>query len=263
MPEPRIAAQLYTLRDYLTTPEDIRRHLPRVRELGYRAVQRSAVGPMPPEAFRALCDDLELDIVATHVSLPAILNDTERVVAEHRTYGCRHVGIGGLGFGGDLKDPAALRQAVDQLNEAAAKLFEAGLSFSYHNHHHEFEPVGEGERRMPLLQHLIQECDESVCFEIDTYWVQAGGGDPADWIDRVSGRCPLLHYKDMTIRDRQQHFAPVGLGNLNWPAINRAARAADALFVIVEQDRCEVEPTDPFDALGASFRNLLAMGFDA
>jgi hypothetical protein len=31
--------------------------------------------------------------------------------------------------------------------------------------------------------------------------------------------------------------------------------------VIVEQDTCEVEPHDPFEALGLSFRNLRAMGF--
>jgi hypothetical protein len=34
-----VAAQLYTLRDYMKTPEDIRKSLKKVSEMGYTAVQ--------------------------------------------------------------------------------------------------------------------------------------------------------------------------------------------------------------------------------
>lgn len=254
MSEPRIAAQLYTLRDYLKTPDDIRANLPRVAALGYRAVQLSAVGPMPDDELRAACDANGLEIAATHVGLDAILNDTAAVVAQHAAYGCRHVAVGGI-QGEQTAD--GYRRRAAQCSAAAEKLWAAGLTFSYHNHNHELERFD----GVPGLKMMIDESVDAACFEIDTYWIQAGGGDPAAWIELVAGRCPVLHYKDMAVVGRDQKFAPVGEGNLNWERINSAARQANAEWVIVEQDRCEVPPTDPFEALGVSFRNLVAMGF--
>lgn len=256
MSNPRIAAQLYTLRDFLKTPEDIAASLPRVAALGYRAVQTSGLGPIDHAELRQICDGCGLEIIATHVGLEAILNQTEAVVEQHRIYGCRHVGVGGIG---GEQTAESYRERARQCTAAAAALRPAGLSFSYHNHNHELERFD----NLPGLGIMVDESSDDACFEIDTYWIQAGGGDPAEWIDRVAGRCPILHYKDMAVVGREQKFAPVGLGNLNWERINRAAREANAEFVIVEQDRCELPPTDPFEALGVSLRNLLTMGFPA
>ncbi|MBI5831370.1 MAG: sugar phosphate isomerase/epimerase [Armatimonadetes bacterium] len=253
----RLAAQLYTLRDYLKTPEDIRANLPRVAAIGYRAVQLSAVGPMDPAELRGICDDLGLTICATHVGIEGILNETAACIAQHEAYGCKHVAIGGLP--GDLRSAEGYARFVGMANEAAAKLGDAGLTFSYHNHSFELQKYG-GRTALALL---VEDTDPAVCFEIDTYWIQHGGGDPAAWIEKVSGRCPLLHYKDMQMVGSAQKFAPIGEGNLNWERINAAARASVAEYVIVEQDSCEVEPTDPFEALAKSFANLTAMGWTA
>ncbi len=253
MPEPRIAAQLYTLRDYLKTPADIATSLARVAKMGYQAVQTSGLGPIDHAELRRICDGEGLEICATHVGIDDILTKTAEVADQHHTYGCRHVGVGGLA--GEQTE-AAYRERARICNQAAAALKPYNLSFSYHNHNHELQRYG----AIAGLKLMIDETSNDVCFEIDTYWIQAGGGDPVQWIDYVSGRCPLLHYKDMTVIGRDQKFAPVGEGNLNWPAINQAARSANAEFVIVEQDRCEIEPTDPFEALALSLRNLKAMG---
>ncbi|HAZ63264.1 MAG TPA: sugar phosphate isomerase/epimerase [Armatimonadetes bacterium] len=253
----RIAAQLYTLRDYLKTEEDIRANLPRVAEIGYRAVQLSAVGPIDAGDLRELCDSLELEICATHIGIEDILERTEQTVATHRTYGCRHIAIGGLP--GNLRNPEGYATFVGMANEAAVKLAPAGMVFSYHNHSFELEKIGE----RTALATLIEDTDVRVGFEIDTYWIQHGGGDPAEWITKVAGRCPLLHYKDMQMIGSSQKFAPVGQGNLNWERINTAAIHGGAEWIIVEQDSCEVPPTDPFEALAVSFANLRAMGFDA
>ncbi|NUP99014.1 MAG: sugar phosphate isomerase/epimerase [Armatimonadetes bacterium] len=250
---PRIAAQLYTLRDYLKTPADIAASMTKVAKLGYKAVQTSGLGPIDHAELRRICDGEGLEIVATHVGIQDILEKTEACAEQHHIYGCKHVGIGGLGGDQTLE---AYRERARQCTEAAAKLKPHGLTFSYHNHNHELQRYGQ----RPGLQIMIEESSDDVCFEIDTYWIQAGGGDPAQWIGMVSGRCPLLHYKDMAVIGREQKFAPVGEGNLNWEAINAAAKEANAEFVIVEQDRCEIEPTDPFEALGLSLRNMQAMG---
>lgn len=257
MAEARIAAQLYTLRDYLKTPADQVVTLQKVAALGYKAVQMSAVGPHEWAEFRQAADDAGLTICATHIGIGDILNETAKVVDQHAAYGCQHVGIGGLP--GDMRSGEGFVKFVDMANEAAEKLAAHGLTFSYHNHSFELERFGD----RTGLQILIEDTAAAVCFEIDTFWIQHGGGDPAAWIDKVSGRCPLLHYKDLTYYAGGQKMAPVGSGNLNWQRINAAAASAGAQWLIVEQDVCEVPPTDPFDALAESFRNLQAMGLPA
>ena len=253
MADPRIAAQLYTLRDFLKTPADIAANLPKVAKLGYKCVQTSGLGPIDHQELRTICDGEGLEIIATHIGIDAILNETEQVAEQHHIYGCKHVGIGGMGGDQTLE---AYRERARKCTAAAEALAPFNLTFSYHNHNHELQRYG----KLPGLQVMIDESADAACFEIDTYWIQAGGGDPTEWINKVAGRCPLLHYKDMAVVGREQKFAPIGEGNLNWTAINAAARAAGAEFVIVEQDRCEIEPTCPFEALGLSLRNLQAMG---
>ena len=96
--------------------------------------------------------------------------------------------------------------------------------------------------------------------ELDTYWIQAGGGDPVAWIRRCAGREPLLHLKDMTVTpQREQRYTEVGEGNLNWPDILAAAEAGGVEYLLVEQDECYER--DPFESLAISFRNLSAMGY--
>ena len=253
----RLAAQLYTLRDYLKTPEDIRANLPRVAAIGYKAVQLSGLGPIDAAELRGICDDLGLEICATHVGIEYILNETAACIAQHEAYGCRHVAIGGLP--GDLRSAEGYPKFVGMANEAAAKLGAAGMTFSYHNHSFELQRYGD----RTALALLIEDTDPSVGFEIDTYWIQHGGGDPAAWIEKVSSRCTLIHYKDMQMSGSSQKFSAIGEGNLNWERINAAVRASVAEWVIVEQDSCELAPTDPFESLALSFGNLVAMGWSA
>jgi sugar phosphate isomerase/epimerase len=57
---------------------------------------------------------------------------------------------------------------------------------------------------------------------------------------------------------REQRFAEIGEGNLNWPAIMEAARKGGVEWYLVEQDRSY--DRDPFESLAISYRNLKAMG---
>ena len=56
MPASVIAAQLYTLREFLKTPEDIASSLKKVRQLGYESVQVSGLGPIEPVRLKEAAD---------------------------------------------------------------------------------------------------------------------------------------------------------------------------------------------------------------
>ena len=91
-----IGAQLYTLRDFLKTPPDIAKTLKKVREIGYEAVQLSAVGPIDPKELRKLLDGEGLSVCATHASYEKMRDNPEAVLEEHRILKCTNTAIGGL-----------------------------------------------------------------------------------------------------------------------------------------------------------------------
>ena len=93
--------------------------------------------------------------------------------------------------------------------------------------------------------------------QIDTYWVQFGGGSPAAWIRRLRGRAPTVHVKDMDVSEGQPVMAEVGEGNLDWPDVLAACREAGVEWLIVEQDECR---RNPFESLAISRRNLRTLG---
>jgi len=95
-------------------------------------------------------------------------------------------------------------------------------------------------------------------FTIDTYWVQAGGSDPAYWIKKLAGRVDCIHLKDYVIVDGQPRMAEILEGNLNWDAIFDAAKTAGVKYALVEQDDAYVG--DPFECLNTSFKNLKKRG---
>ncbi len=249
-----IGAQLFTLRDFIQTPEDIAKSMKKVREIGYEAVQVSAMGPIDKKELRKILDGEGIKCAATHIGFEEMRDDTERVVEEHKILGCEYPAIGGLP--GEYRNAEGFARFARDASEVGAKLAEHGLTFGYHNHSFELEKFGD----RTGLQILMEDSDpKTVTFEIDTYWIQHGGGCPAKWIEKASGRIPLLHLKDMGVGPDGPWMTEVGEGNLDWPSILAAAKAAGTIWYLVEQDTCQ---RDPFESLAISLRNMKAMGLD-
>ena len=101
---------------------------------------------------------------------------------------------------------------------------------------------------------------EELGFTLDTFWVKAGGYDVIEEIKRLSGRLPVVHFKDMLItEDGQRKMAWVGGGNqLDFEAIIPAFEAAGTKLAYVEQDDCNGE--NPFDCLKKSYDYLVSLG---
>ncbi|MEE2659109.1 MAG: sugar phosphate isomerase/epimerase [Candidatus Latescibacterota bacterium] len=247
-----IGAQLFTLRDFLKTPDDIRSTFSRVRDLGYEAVQTSALGSIDATELRRIADDNGLRIVATHVSYDLLRNESRQVIDDHQTWGCRHVAIGGLPQ--EYRNEEGFPRFAREASRAVRPLIDAGLTFSYHNHSFELERFGSS----TALEILIEESDpRTFSFEIDTYWIQHGGGNPVSWLRRLKDRMHIVHLKDLAMHGSEQLFAEVGEGNLEWQPILEACADADIEWYLIEQDRCQ---RDPFESLGISLRNLRQMG---
>jgi sugar phosphate isomerase/epimerase len=124
----------------------------------------------------------------------------------------------------------------------------------YHNHHNEFRKIG-GKLVLETLMEAVPP--EEMGFTLDTFWVQAGGGDPAQWLERLDGRIPCIHLKDYAFG---QSMAVIGEGNINFDRVFEKAEAGGTRYMLVEQDDCHGE--DPIECLRRSYRYLKACGFD-
>ena len=98
--------------------------------------------------------------------------------------------------------------------------------------------------------------DEELQTELDTCWVNVGGEEPAAYIEKYTGRAPVVHLKDFAGQkgngplykligiDEEEtadnantfEFRPVGSGVQDFPKIIAAAEKAGATWVVVEQD---------------------------
>ncbi len=245
MKKSQIAAQLYTLRDFLKTPEDIAKSLAKVRQIGYEAVQISGMGEISTSELNKILANEGLVNCATHESGKSIVEETDKVIARLQELNCKFTA-----YPYPHQVPANYDEAValaKQLNTAAEKMAAAGQVLCYHNHAIEFRRF-DGK----LMLDIFYDNAPAMYSELDTYWVQSGGCCPTQWVKKMAGRLPLLHLKDFMIgEDNKGTMAAIGAGNLDWPSIIAAAEAGGTEWYIVEQDVC---PKDPFECLADSFK---------
>jgi len=252
MDDPKIGAQLFTLREYTQSLEEFRATCQRLFEIGYRAMQVSALGKdLKAGEVAEAARSCGLKIAATHVSWERCLTELPQVIAEHRLWGCEHTAIGSVPRERYFSLEGA-RRFVEEAGPVCERLADAGISFSHHNHHWEFAHYA-GKAWLERVMELSE--GSALGFELDVHWIMAGGADPVDWISRAAGRVPLLHCKDFVVTEQgERRFAPVGAGNMNWTAILRAAEASSVQWYLIEQDDCY--GADPFECLAESFANL-------
>jgi sugar phosphate isomerase/epimerase len=248
----QVALQLYTLRDYLKTPTDIRHALKKVRAIGYESVQASGLGPIEDSELLKILSDEGLGLCATHEGSDLIRQEPEKVAAKLSRLGCKYTAYP-FPAGVDWSKPGDVESLVADLDRAGAVLAKAGQVLTYHNHAVELMPF----QGMTALDYIYAKTNpQNLQGEIDTYWIQHGGGDPVAWCAKLAGRLPLLHLKDYTVKPNgTPDFAAIGAGNLNWKAIIAAAEKSGCEWFIVEQDST---PGSPFDAVKQSFDYIKA-----
>ncbi len=248
----RIGAQLYTVREFMQDLDGFSETLKKVADIGYKTVQVSGSCPFSAEWLRGELKKTGLECVLTHTPADRLVGETEKVAEEHKIFGCRYVGLGWNAF--DLESGDTPEAFTEKYRPAAGILYKNGLKFMYHNHDREFQRCGE----KLVLESLAEAFEPEIMgFTLDTFWVQAGGGDPAQWLRRLSGRVDCIHLKDYAFGRK---FAVLGEGNMNFDAIFNAADDAGTKYMLVEQDDCYGE--DPFECLKRSYLYLRARGFE-
>ena len=222
-----IGLGLYTVRADLE--RDFAGTVQAVAGMGYLGVETAGFpGGTTPQAAKRLFDDLGLTVVAAHSALP-VGDKQNEVLDTLAALGCQRLVCPWLAPE-HFETRAGIQKACDTLTEANAVAREHGLSLGYHNHWFEFGQV-DGQ---PAYRHLAACLPPEVFFEIDTYWVQVGGLDPAAVVAELGARVPLLHIKDGP-GARGVPMLAVGDGIMDFPAL-LAAAGDHPEWLVVELD---------------------------
>ena len=255
------AVQMFTLRDYIQTPEGLAESIRRVREeIGCDTVQFSRVGPsIPADFITSVVKEYDMKVCVTHSPMQRIFHDLPALIKEHQAWGCPQVGLGNLencylddGYEGYRRFIADIAPVVEELKKN-------GMTFAYHSHTFEF--VQYHGRRMYDM--LVEDTDpEGFHFIQDSFWMKYGGLPHEKYMEKVAGRMEVLHVKDFTpmligpLGRVAGETGTIGEGNIYYPPLLQAAARTGVQVVAIEQDRCQ---RDPFACLKDAYGELKRM----
>lgn len=238
----KIGVQLYTIRDFMTTEEDIRASFKKLKAIGIDQGQTAGCA-IPYEDFGRIAREENFELVGTHDNLQMMVDDFDQAYKNHQALGTNIMGIGGFSF----STAADVAEFIPKANAIGEKIASKGGKFTYHHHSKEFIKLENGDSCMNMLMEGLNP--KTTSFVVDTYWLQYGGADVRQWISKMNGRIDILHLKDMAFGSQGPFITEIGNGNLNFPGIIEEAEKAGVKYYVIEQDIC---PGDPFESLKQS-----------
>ena len=259
--KPKFSLQMYTLREFMKTPEDLEKTFARVAEMGYKSVQITK--PAFVETYGELTAQLRRhglqadSVICTVYSIPEQL---DQIVRDAEVLGSNVLRTDSIRKE-DRYSIEGYRSFAKHLNHCGKLLREKGLDFMYHFHAFEWTDFN-GIRGMDIL--LNETVPEYVMFQPDPFWLTAAGMEPSRALELFKGRMRYIHCKDYVIRPPvdgvlemvPRASAPVGTGNLHWAEIIETANKLGVENFVVEDD---MGILDPFVSAETSLRNLEKM----
>jgi len=247
-----VAVQMWTVRKEMA--EDLAGTLARIAEIGYAGVELWFPEFPPVVDLKALLVDTGLKAMGAHVPYLQLRDNFSAVAEYHQALGNTDLAIPII--------PADLRQSsenwhkrIPEIAEIARKAKNAGFRFSYHNHAVEFQETVDGQEAHDVIFESIGA--DLLKAELDTFFIAQMDKDPVAYINRYSGRVPLLHLKEKSGTPEISEGTEIGQGVIDWDSVFAAAEAAGVEWYIVEQN-CEGLPA--LESIRVSFEYLRSKG---
>lgn len=239
-----IGVQMYSFRNII--PEiGLEATLDAIRDMGITEIEGGPGGDMSPEEYRRLVEERGLAIPSTGAGFEQLADDPEGIVERAKTLGSNYVMVSWIPHDTGNFNFDNASHAVDVFNSTGKVLSEHGLILKYHFHGYEMQPHEDG----TLLDYIIENTNpEHVSFQLDIFWAYFGGADPAELLETYGDRFVSLHVKDMqkgiekdlTGLTDPEYDVILGTGELDMPAIMKAAKAAGVKHYFIEDESSRV-----------------------
>ena len=239
--------QLWSVRDDLA--KDPKEVLKQLASYGYKQIEsfegrQGMFWGMTNTEFKSYMDELGTKLIASHCD---ITKDFEKKAAEAAAIGMKYLICP---WKGPQKDIDAFKKFADEFNEKGEICQKNGIRFAYHNHDYSFVDMN-GQLGQDVM--MKNTDPKLVDFELDMYWVVAGGQDIETWLNKYPKRFRLCHVKDrkkgVATTDKNESVV-VGTGSIDYAKILKTAKKQGMEYYIVEQEKWD--GTTPMQAAQAN-----------
>ena len=233
-----LGVQTYTFRRSIG--QDPAKVLDTIKMMGFTEIEGGS-GRMHPTEFKKLCDDRGISIPSTGAGYEELVNKIDSVVWKAKLLGAKYVMCAWIPHQNNELTFENAKKAVEDFNRAGKILKENGITFCYHAHGYEFQPYEDG----TLLDYMFKNTNpEYVSFQMDIFWIQFGGGDPAALLKKYGNRWKTMHLKDMrkgTKKDLTgltsvENDVTLNTGELDLPAILKEAKRIGIKHYFIEDE---------------------------
>ncbi len=241
--------QLHSVREQLSTNPN--NTFAALANIGYQHVEWADITTLASQHAVAQANGLEVtsvhamspflfgerESIAHHgIKVPVALNSSQKVLELLARHQIKNLVFPYL-FVEERQSLDQYKWLIEQLNLLGGQAKQFGITVSYHNHEFEFNAI-DGQLPFDLLVRDL----EQVAFELDVFWLQYAGVDPAKMIEQLGARCRLLHLKDlapnivMPTQVAANDFKPLGQGSIDFSSVLAAAKSVGVQHAFVEQD---------------------------
>lgn len=182
--------QLYSLRNQFK--KDVSGSLKTISDWGLTNLEGGSTYGLTFEEFDKLLTKYNLDVVSVGASYDDLRDNHEQVLATAKQFGAKYVMCAWIPHKGNEFNIENVKEAVSVFNAAGKLLKDEGITLAYHAHGYEFRPYKNG----TLFDYMADNA-EHFAFEMDVYWVQHGGADPMELLNKYPDKFVLFHLKDM------------------------------------------------------------------
>lgn len=281
----KVGIQLYSVRDAMA--KDPIETCKTVADIGYKYLEFAnhtgdqdhgvGFGVSAEELNEALAGS-GAQFISGHIC-PLDDSNIDEVLAFNKKIGSKYLCIPSDFF----SSKEELLEKCKEYNRIGAKCREAGISYLYHNHHHEFQMFGD----KTVLELIAENTDpENFGFEVDTFWAMRAGQDPVEVLKKLGTRVKLIHQKDFSkdssspqnlfsIMDTtgvlgrevfsyntDDAFTEIGTGIMDIQAILDCANELGSVeYVVLEQDKTKLDQMESIKVSMESFKKFNGIDF--
>jgi len=247
-----LGLQLYSLRE--TFKKDPTAAFDRTKALGFQYAEVYAAIPLPPEKTKEELISRGITPIGTHFGYDELKKDLPGAVNKAKALGLKYAGVAWISHKEAEFGEADVKKAAADFNAFGEAFKAAGIQFFYHTHGYEFRPVSEGSSETYFDMLVKETKPDFVAYEMDVFWCFLPGMDPAKLLEKYPGRWALMHLKDMRKGAVRGVFTghapltddvPIGTGQIDWPAVLKAADKVGVKYYFIEDESPTVDEALP------------------
>lgn len=160
---------------------------------GQLGIQGNAFYGYSVADIKSMLKDFGLTTPSVHMDLGTMRTNLKPAMEALSQLGTRYVAVPALNNAEERKTLDQFKKLADEFNQIGKKMADYGLTFVYHNHGYEHWT----ENDQTPMEVLLKNTDPKyVVFELDIFWMTAGGASPIEFLKNNPGRFKLLHIKD-------------------------------------------------------------------